>query len=89
MAYSDNKAYFFNDETFSSYDFNTDVKESLPVLSVNDSFSSAVIASENNIIYVLFPSQTSNNFYSFNEVTKEWIQLSDFAGPTRVDASIV
>ncbi|WP_299189346.1 hypothetical protein [uncultured Aquimarina sp.] len=88
-TYTETKAYFGDNEIFSSFDFKTNNFESLPVIPSSESISSAMLTTENNIIYALFSSLETNNFFAFNENSKEWIQLSDFPGGTRSDALIV
>ncbi len=47
------------------------------------------MACENNSVYLLFPTLATNNFYGFDEKTKEWSRLTDFPGKTRSGSIIV
>lgn len=88
-TYTETAAYFGTEKSFYSYTFQSNKIDSLPVIPSNESISSAILISEKNIIYALFPSSEVNNFFAFNESLKEWIQLSDFPGGIRSDALIV
>ncbi len=88
-TYTDTKAYFANNQEFSSFDFETNSTELLPLIPNNEPLASARFTTENNTIYVLFEGIESNNFFAFNEVSKQWVQLANFPGGTRSGASIV
>jgi len=88
-TYTQTKAYFGNSDGFSSYNFSTDTTEDLPLTISGLSISSALTTTENNIIYALFISLESNNFFAFDENLGEWIQLADYPGGSRSGASFV
>lgn len=85
-TYNQTKAYFGNNETFSSYDFISETGELLPVIPSNEPISSALLCSENNIIYALFDFLANDNFFAFNEDSKTWVSLPDFPGEKRSEA---
>lgn len=89
IAYTETEAFFGDHEEFVSYNFNSQITESLPLISINQSVSSAKTTTENNTIYVFFDFLESNNFFAFDVNSKKWIQLPDFPGGSRSQASII
>ncbi len=88
-TYTETKAYFGDAESFSSFDFATNVMEPLPLIPGNTPITSAFLTTENNTIYALFPALETNNFFAFDINANEWISLPNFPGGTRSGALLV
>ena len=88
-TYTEDKAYFFSNESFSSFDFSSGSTESLPSIPTNEPVYSVLLTTENNTIYALFTAAAENNFFAFSAESKQWIELADYPAGTRTGASIV
>ena len=88
-TYTESKAYFGDENSFTSFDFSTNAVETLPVIPSNESISAARLTTENNIIFAFFSLLESNNFFAFDTNSNEWSQLPDFPGESRTGALIV
>ncbi len=72
-----------------TYDFASGIWESIPSPSIDQAPHFSLMTSENNCVYLLFPSLAANNFYRWEEKSKEWMDLADFPGDTRTESVIV